>query len=238
MSLIMIADDFPPAVGGIQTYAFELALATAELGQQVVVVASAQPGSAAVDAELPFPVVRVPTGGGHPSAAMNLSTGVRMAVRELTAPPRCLVATKWVPEGPAAILAVRALACPIVLLGHGGEFAMSGGNPVKWLVQRAVLRRSAGAQQAVVGLAVGIAIALVLASVFVPVAFLGGIAGQLYRQFALTVAVSVLLSALVALTLTPALCALLLKPRAEGRRAGLLGRLGARLDGGIRMAPR
>ncbi|MGH9406474.1 MAG: efflux RND transporter permease subunit [Terriglobia bacterium] len=57
-----------------------------------------------------------------------------------------------------------------------------------------------------------IAIALVLTAVFVPVAFVGGITGQLYKQFALTLAASVLLSALQALTLSPALCALLLKP--------------------------
>jgi HAE1 family hydrophobic/amphiphilic exporter-1/multidrug efflux pump len=56
-----------------------------------------------------------------------------------------------------------------------------------------------------------VAIVLVLVSVFVPVAFLGGIAGQLYKQFAVTVAVAVVLSGVVALTLTPALCALLLK---------------------------
>src|SRR3989442_12411348 len=58
-----------------------------------------------------------------------------------------------------------------------------------------------------------VAVALVLSSVFVPVAFMGGITGQLYKQFAITLTVSVLLSALVALTLTPALCALLLRPR-------------------------
>ena len=56
------------------------------------------------------------------------------------------------------------------------------------------------------------AIALVLTAVFVPVAFMGGIVGQLYKQFALTLSISVLLSALVALTLTPALCGMLLKP--------------------------
>ncbi|HEX6794404.1 MAG TPA: multidrug efflux RND transporter permease subunit [Casimicrobiaceae bacterium] len=60
-----------------------------------------------------------------------------------------------------------------------------------------------------------VAVALVLAAVFVPVAFLGGIAGALYRQFAVTVAVSTLLSAFVALSLTPALCAMLLKPSAR-----------------------
>ncbi len=57
-----------------------------------------------------------------------------------------------------------------------------------------------------------IAIVLVLCAVFVPVSFLGGLAGELYRQFAVTVAVSVVISGIVALTLTPALCALLLKP--------------------------
>ncbi len=56
-----------------------------------------------------------------------------------------------------------------------------------------------------------IAIILVLCAVFIPVAFLGGIAGQLYKQFAVTVAVSVVISGFTALTLTPALCALLLK---------------------------
>jgi hydrophobe/amphiphile efflux-1 (HAE1) family protein len=62
-----------------------------------------------------------------------------------------------------------------------------------------------------------VAIALVLCAVFVPVAFMGGITGQLYRQFALTLSISVLLSALVALTLTPALCVMLLKPRRQMR---------------------
>ncbi len=64
-------------------------------------------------------------------------------------------------------------------------------------------------QNAVIG------IVLALVAVFIPVAFLGGIAGQLYRQFAVTVAIAVVLSGIVALTLTPALCALLLKPHSE-----------------------
>lgn len=58
---------------------------------------------------------------------------------------------------------------------------------------------------------------LVLLSVFVPVAFLGGITGQLYRQFALTLSFSVALSSIVALTLTPALCVKILRPRREMR---------------------
>jgi hydrophobic/amphiphilic exporter-1 (mainly G- bacteria), HAE1 family len=63
-----------------------------------------------------------------------------------------------------------------------------------------------------------IGVALVLASVFVPTAFIPGITGRLYQQFAVTIAVSVLISAFNALTLSPALCALLLKPRPENRR--------------------
>ncbi|MFO1235001.1 efflux RND transporter permease subunit [Rivihabitans pingtungensis] len=57
-----------------------------------------------------------------------------------------------------------------------------------------------------------IAIVLVLCAVFIPVAFLGGLAGQMYKQFAITIAMSVVISGIVALTLTPALCAVLLKP--------------------------
>src|SRR5208282_468063 len=57
-----------------------------------------------------------------------------------------------------------------------------------------------------------VAIACILAAVFIPVAFLGGISGQIYRQFSLTIASSVLLSAFSALSLSPALSSLLLKP--------------------------
>jgi HAE1 family hydrophobic/amphiphilic exporter-1/multidrug efflux pump len=71
-----------------------------------------------------------------------------------------------------------------------------------------------------------VATTLVLCAVFVPVAFMGGITGQLYRQFALTLSVAVLLSTLVALTLSPALCAMILRPRKEMR-----GPLGKFLNG-------
>lgn len=60
-----------------------------------------------------------------------------------------------------------------------------------------------------------VAVALVLSSVFLPIAFLGGMTGVMYKQFSVTIAVSVLISALVALTLTPALCALIIKPNRE-----------------------
>ena len=64
-----------------------------------------------------------------------------------------------------------------------------------------------------------VAIVLVLCSVFVPIAFLGGLAGELYRQFAVTIAIAVVISGIVALTLTPSLCVLILKRehRAPGR---------------------
>ena len=67
-----------------------------------------------------------------------------------------------------------------------------------------------------------VAIALVLAAVFLPAAFVGGITGRLNNQFAVTIAISTLISAFNALTLSPALSALLLRPREESR--GLLGR--------------
>ena len=57
-----------------------------------------------------------------------------------------------------------------------------------------------------------VAIVLVLCAVFIPVGFLGGISGEMYKQFAITIAVSVIISGIVALTLSPALCALILKP--------------------------
>jgi hydrophobe/amphiphile efflux-1 (HAE1) family protein len=68
-----------------------------------------------------------------------------------------------------------------------------------------------------------IAIVLVLAAVFVPVAFLGGLTGQLYKQFAVTIAISVAISGLVALTLSPALCRLLLKP--HGSKKSIIARV-------------
>jgi hydrophobe/amphiphile efflux-1 (HAE1) family protein len=67
-----------------------------------------------------------------------------------------------------------------------------------------------------------VAIALILAAVFVPVGFIPGIVGRLYQQFAITIAISVVLSAFIALSLTPALCTLLLKPSApEQQKKGL-----------------
>ena len=69
-----------------------------------------------------------------------------------------------------------------------------------------------------------IGIAFVLAAVFVPVAFMGGMTGILYKQFALTIAVSVAISAVIALVLTPALCAIMLKPHVQKDREDFVHR--------------
>jgi HAE1 family hydrophobic/amphiphilic exporter-1 len=63
-----------------------------------------------------------------------------------------------------------------------------------------------------------VAIALILAAVFVPVGFIPGIVGRLYQQFAITIAISVIISAFIALSLTPALCTMLLKPTDESKK--------------------
>jgi len=68
-----------------------------------------------------------------------------------------------------------------------------------------------------------VAIVLVLCAVFVPVAFIGGVKGELFKQFAVTIVISVLLSGMVALTLTPALCGLLLKESVEENTTGFFG---------------
>lgn len=89
-----------------------------------------------------------------------------------------------------------------------------------------------------------IAVVLVLSAVFVPVTFLGGFTGQMYKQFAVTIAISVAISGLVALTLSPALCRLLLRP-SHGRKNVLfrafdrgLGWLTSSYVGGVRVAIR
>ncbi len=77
-----------------------------------------------------------------------------------------------------------------------------------------------------------IAMSLVLCAVFVPVSFLSGITGQLYRQFTITIAVSVVISTVVALTLSPVMCALFLRPEGEGKKNRFFRRINLSLTTG------
>ena len=76
-----------------------------------------------------------------------------------------------------------------------------------------------------------VSITLVMSAVFIPVAFMSGPAGIFYRQFSLTLAIAIVISGVNALTLTPALCALLLRPM-HGEKKGLMGRFFARFNRG------
>ncbi len=82
-----------------------------------------------------------------------------------------------------------------------------------------------------------VATSLILAAVFLPVGFIPGIVGRLYQQFAITIAVSVLISTFLALSFTPALCAMLLKPKADedqkSKKKNLLQRFFARFNQGF-----
>ncbi len=75
-----------------------------------------------------------------------------------------------------------------------------------------------------------IATTLVLLSVFVPTTFMGGITGQLFKQFAVTISVATIFSTINALTLSPALCGILLRPSKQGKRKGLFGLFNRSLD--------
>jgi len=79
-----------------------------------------------------------------------------------------------------------------------------------------------------------VAIALILAAVFVPVGFIPGLVGRLYQQFAITIAISVMISAFVALSLTPALCTLLLRPSGINKQAKGLNKLFYKFNEGFR----
>ena len=76
-----------------------------------------------------------------------------------------------------------------------------------------------------------IAIVIVLCSVFIPVAFIGGITGALYKQFAVTIVISVVLSGIVALSLTPALCSVLLTTGKSAPQTGFFGWFNRTFDG-------
>ncbi len=101
----------------------------------------------------------------------------------------------------------------IVVIENAERIMASEGVSARVAADRAI-RQVAGAL---------IAIVLVLCAVFVPVAFLGGVTGRMFSQFAITIVISVLLSGMVALTLTPALCAILLRESNEANTTGFFG---------------
>ncbi|MEI7216729.1 multidrug efflux RND transporter permease AcrD [Pectobacterium carotovorum] len=117
----------------------------------------------------------------------------------------------------AMVLAIGLLVDDAIVVVENVERVMSE----EGLSPRDATRKSMGQVQ---GALVGIA--LVLSAVFVPMAFFGGTTGAIYRQFSITIVTSMILSVLVAMTLTPALCATLLKPLAKGQhhsRKGFFG---------------
>ncbi|RJL44101.1 multidrug efflux RND transporter permease AcrD [Pectobacterium carotovorum] len=117
----------------------------------------------------------------------------------------------------AMVLAIGLLVDDAIVVVENVERVMSE----EGLSPRDATRKSMGQVQ---GALVGIA--LVLSAVFVPMAFFGGTTGAIYRQFSITIVTSMILSVLVAMTLTPALCATLLKPLAKGQHHGRKGFFG------------
>lgn len=112
------------------------------------------------------------------------------------------------------VLAIGIVVDDAIVVVENVERHMSGGLSAKEAARRAMDEVSGAL----------VAIALVLSCVFVPCAFLSGVTGQFFRQFALTIAVSTVISAFNSLTLSPALSAILLKPKGSTR--GILARLG------------
>ncbi|KHN89352.1 aminoglycoside/multidrug transporter subunit AcrD [Pectobacterium actinidiae] len=117
----------------------------------------------------------------------------------------------------AMVLAIGLLVDDAIVVVENVERVMSE----EGLSPREATRKS---MRQVQGALVGIA--LVLSAVFVPMAFFGGTTGAIYRQFSITIVTSMILSVLVAMTLTPALCATLLKPLAKGQHHGRKGFFG------------
>ncbi|GKW39160.1 multidrug efflux RND transporter permease AcrD [Pectobacterium carotovorum] len=117
----------------------------------------------------------------------------------------------------AMVLAIGLLVDDAIVVVENVERVMSE----EGLSPQDATRKSMGQVQ---GALVGIA--LVLSAVFVPMAFFGGTTGAIYRQFSITIVTSMILSVLVAMTLTPALCATLLKPLAKGQHHGRKGFFG------------
>ncbi len=114
----------------------------------------------------------------------------------------------------ALVLAIGIVVDDAIVVIENVERIMATENvPARVAADRAI-RQVAGAL---------VAIVLSLVAVFVPVAFTGGVTGGMFKQFAITIVIAVVLSGIVALTLTPALCAMLLKEAAEAHTTGFFG---------------
>jgi len=115
----------------------------------------------------------------------------------------------------ALVLAIGIVVDDAIVVIENVERIMADENlPAKQATDKA-MRQVAGAL---------IAIVLVLCAVFLPIAFLGGVTGVMFKQFAITIVIAVVISGIVALTLTPALCALLLKESNEAHTTGFFGK--------------
>ena len=136
MRPLFLASDFPPAVGGIQTYVAELCATLAQAGAEPVILAVQCPDAAAFDSGFPAEIIRVPAG-----SKAGVAEGMRRAGADLGQSRGfdAIVATKWFLEGPPAISLARQFGVPSVLMGYGNEFALHGLNPVKAQLQRRVL---------------------------------------------------------------------------------------------------
>ncbi len=145
MSVLILANDFPPSTGGIQRYMHGLAVALRQRGENVVVIAPEQPAASAFDAASPIKIVRIPAARRF-RAAQNLASAATQYMREQSAAERIqvIIAGNWWPEGYAARLVRRRMGVPYVVMGYGREMVQTGLNIGKWLMQQLVIRGAAG----------------------------------------------------------------------------------------------
>ena len=151
---ILLAADFPPQIGGIQTYHSSLARALQQIGRQVHVIATEHPDARDYDASAPFSVTRVSTAGGKPQIYRRMrDQAVRVAESAVSetvgrglvprrSGVRGIISTKWSPEGLGALQAARRLGVPWGVFGHDREHILHGGNPLKWLLQQYLFRNA------------------------------------------------------------------------------------------------
>jgi len=145
MSLLILANDFPPSTGGIQRYLYGLAVALHHRGEEVVAVATDQPQAAEFDATSPVPTLRVPARRRF-QAARSLAGAAINHIREGNRGKKvnAIIAGNWWPDGYAAWLVRRQTGTPYVVMGYGREMVQTGLNVGKWLMQQLVIRGASG----------------------------------------------------------------------------------------------